>query len=141
MVTVMACGCFDLLHAGHIRHLAAARRLGDRLVVLLTPDARVAMEKGAGRPVLSGVERADLLRQLRCVDNVVLNCWPTAADALRSLRPDVYVKGLEYEGRPTDSLRNEMAALKEYGGRLAFVGEELIHTSQLIGHVSQEVPG
>lgn len=94
--TIVQChGCFDLLHVGHIKHLQAARRLGDLLIVTVTPDQHVG--KGAGRPVFSARLRAEALAALDCVDFVVIDRSPTAVDAIRLLRPDYYVKGQEFE--------------------------------------------
>ena len=105
MKLVMACGCFDLLHAGHIRHLMAARALGDELLVVVTSDRQVSIEKGPGRPVLSADERVAILWQLRCVDRVAVNRWPDAVNAIRECCPMYYVKGKEYEGRETPALK------------------------------------
>lgn len=92
MRIVLANGVFDVLHAGHILHLQEAARLGDVLVVSLTEDAHV--NKGPGRPVNAWGHRALVLRELRCVDVVVPshNC----AAAIRSIRPNIFVKGIDY---------------------------------------------
>lgn len=92
MITVLANGCFDILHPGHIWHLEAARAMGDRLIVSITVDEYV--NKGAGRPIMPWHDRATLIRALRCVDMVI----PTqnAVDAIRTIRPDIFVKGVDY---------------------------------------------
>src|SRR5262249_36014971 len=80
--TIVLChGCFDLMHIGHIKHLQAARRMGDVLVVTVTPDEHVA--KGDGRPVFTGSLRAETLAALECVDYVAINRWPTAVETIR----------------------------------------------------------
>lgn len=94
---VLTNGCFDLLHVGHVRYLADARRLGDRLVVALNDDASVRALKGAGRPILPAAERAELLAALRTVDLVTVFDGPTAVDVVAALRPAVYVKGGDYD--------------------------------------------
>lgn len=96
MKTVLANGCFDVLHIGHVRHLEASKRMGDRLIVSLTLDAHV--NKGPGLPIHTWAERAEVLRHLRCVDEVV----PTTTDceAIRTVKPDIFVKGIDYEDSP-----------------------------------------
>ncbi|MHC4828067.1 MAG: adenylyltransferase/cytidyltransferase family protein, partial [Planctomycetota bacterium] len=95
--TVVLChGCFDIVHPGHIRHLQHAAKLGDCLVVSITGDTMV--EKGTGRPLIPQELRAESLAALDCVSLVVISQEPTALELLHVLRPDVYVKGREYEG-------------------------------------------
>ncbi len=95
--TVVATGgCFDLLHAGHVSTLQAARALGDCLVVCLNSDASVRARKGPGRPVVSEQDRARLLLALECVDAVVIFDEDTPVELLSRLRPDVWVKGGDY---------------------------------------------
>lgn len=94
---VLTNGCFDLLHAGHARYLAAARALGDRLVVALNDDASVRALKGAGRPVLPLAERAELLCALRAVDGVLPFAGRRADAVIDALRPDVWAKGGDYD--------------------------------------------
>src|SRR5919112_1725443 len=87
-------GVFDLLHIGHLRHLDGARRLGDLLVVTITPDHLV--NKGPGRPAFTETLRAEALAMLECVDLVAINRWPTAIEPIKILRPSFYVKGSDY---------------------------------------------
>jgi rfaE bifunctional protein nucleotidyltransferase chain/domain len=94
---VLTNGCFDLIHVGHTRYLAQARALGDRLVVALNGDDGVRALKGEGRPVVPAAERAELLAALRAVDLVIVFESPTAVEVVRALRPDVYVKGGDYD--------------------------------------------
>lgn len=111
--TVVATGgCFDLLHAGHVATLRAARRLGDCLVVCLNSDASVRRLKGPGRPLVPAVDRARVLEALACVDAVVIFDEDTPVEALRRIRPDVWVKGGDYRGVDLP----EQAALEEWGG-------------------------
>ncbi len=103
---VLTNGCFDLVHIGHVRHLAAARRLGERLVVAVNNDCSVRALKGPGRPLLPLTERIELLCALRPVDLVVPFAEGTAVEVLRALRPDVYVKGGNYDpysNRPAEA--------------------------------------
>lgn len=103
--TVVATGgCFDLLHAGHVSTLEAARRLGDCLVVCLNSDASVAGLKGPTRPIVSQDDRARLLSALSCVDAVVVFDEQTPDAVLAWLRPDVWVKGGDYDQLPEADL-------------------------------------
>src|SRR5690242_18556542 len=92
---VLANGCFDLLHVGHVRYLEAARREGDVLVVAINSDESVRKNKGAGRPLVPETERAEVLAALRCVDFVTVFGETTADDLIRALRPNVHAKGTE----------------------------------------------
>lgn len=93
---VLCNGVFDLLHVGHLWHLEAAKELGDKLIVSLTMDEHV--NKGPGRPVYPWSARCELLMALRCVDNVVPSM--TSLDAIQRVRPDIFVKGIDYKGSP-----------------------------------------
>src|SRR6185295_1109856 len=88
-------GCFDLLHAGHVRYLQAAAAEADRLVVAINDDG-TAGEKGPGRPILRAADRAELVAALRGVDYVTIFPEPTVAELLTLLRPDVHCKGTDY---------------------------------------------
>jgi rfaE bifunctional protein nucleotidyltransferase chain/domain len=94
---VLTNGCFDLLHAGHVSYLGAARRLGDRLVVALDEDASVRRLKGAGRPLNPLSDRARVMAALRMVDLVTSFPGPTAVAVVEALRPAIYVKGGDYD--------------------------------------------
>jgi len=93
---VLTNGCFDLLHAGHLALLEAARREGDVLVVALNSDVSVRGLKGEGRPVVPEGERAEVLLALEAVDRVVLYDEPTPLEVVRALIPDVLVKGADW---------------------------------------------
>ncbi|HTI34277.1 MAG TPA: adenylyltransferase/cytidyltransferase family protein, partial [Miltoncostaea sp.] len=93
---VLANGCFDLLHVGHIRYLRAARELGDVLFVGINGDAAVARLKGRGRPLMPAAERAEILAAVRDVDHVVVFEDDTADGLVNALRPDVHAKGTDY---------------------------------------------
>jgi rfaE bifunctional protein nucleotidyltransferase chain/domain len=115
-------GCFDLLHAGHVATLEAARRLGDCLVVCLNSDASVAALKGPDRPVMSQADRCRLLAALRCVDAVVVFDEPTPEAVLAWLRPDVWVKGGDYAGGTGDGGDLPEADLvRRWGGQAVVV--------------------
>jgi rfaE bifunctional protein nucleotidyltransferase chain/domain len=116
--TVVATGgCFDLLHAGHIRTLTAARALGDCLIVCLNSDDSVRRLKGAERPIVAERDRADLLLALECVDGVVIFDEDTPEAAIRRLQPDVWVKGADYAAADLP----EATALADWGGQVVTV--------------------
>lgn len=106
-------GCFDLLHAGHIATLEAARALGDRLVVLVNSDDSVRRLKGPGRPVVTAADRVRVLEALDCVDAAVVFDEDDPSTALERLRPDVWVKGGDYSGRRLP----ESDVVAAHGGR------------------------
>jgi D-beta-D-heptose 7-phosphate kinase/D-beta-D-heptose 1-phosphate adenosyltransferase len=116
-VVVATGGCFDVLHAGHLRSLEAARGLGDALVVLLNSDRSVQRLKGNGRPLVGELERAAMLKALRCVDEVAIFDEKHPTDALRLLKPDVWAKGGDYA---IEDL-TEGDALASWGGRVAIL--------------------
>jgi rfaE bifunctional protein nucleotidyltransferase chain/domain len=118
-------GCFDLLHAGHIRYLQAASREADRLIVAVNDDA-VASEKGPGRPILEAPERAELVAAIRGVDYVVIFPEPTVEPLLNLLKPDVHCKGTDYT---SDSVPERDTVLG-YGGRIAIVGDPKDHSTR-----------
>lgn len=89
-------GCFDLLHAGHVRYLSAARAEGDLLVVGLNSDASVKRIKAPGRPVVPETQRAEVLSALACVDYVIIFDEPDPGDLIRQIAPDVLVKGADW---------------------------------------------
>lgn len=138
--TVVHChGVFDLLHIGHIRYLQAAKRLGDVLVVTVTPDRFV--NKGPHRPVFHESLRLDAIAALECVDRVALNDQPTAVEAIERLRPDVYAKGAEFRDRKTPELLQEEQAVAKAGGRVEFIEEYTSSSSRLINaHLSPFPP-
>ena len=126
---VLANGCFDILHAGHVRYLEGARALGDLLVVAINSDAQVARLKGKGRPVLPERERAELVASLQAVDLVTIFAEPTVTELLLALRPDVHAKGTDY----TENTVPERDVVRSYGGLVAIVGDPKNHsTSELL---------
>jgi phosphoheptose isomerase len=113
-------GCFDLLHAGHVRSLEAARALGDVLVVGLNSDESVRRLKGEGRPIVPAEDRAAVLAALRAVDHVIVYSEDTPEAALERLRPDVHTKGADY-APPNGKPLPERAVVESYGGRIEFL--------------------
>lgn len=113
-------GCFDLLHAGHVRSLQAARAFGDILVVGLNSDASIRQLKGDRRPIMPEAERAEVLAALACVDVVVVFDETTPESALSRLKPDIHCKGAEY-APPSGKAIPEAALVQEYGGEVRFL--------------------
>jgi rfaE bifunctional protein kinase chain/domain/rfaE bifunctional protein nucleotidyltransferase chain/domain len=126
-------GVFDLLHIGHIRHLEQAKKLGDILIVTITPDRHV--NKGPHRPAFNEDLRAEAIAALGCVDHVAINKWPMAIEAIKLLQPNFYVKGADhrecadgYDG----STALEEAAIKSVGGQVVFTDDITFSSSNLI---------
>jgi rfaE bifunctional protein nucleotidyltransferase chain/domain len=119
-------GCFDLLHAGHVRYLQAAAAEADRLVVAVNDDRSVASLKGPGRPILAAADRAELVAALRGVDYVVIFADATVDRLLAWLKPDVHCKGTDY----TVTTVPERAVVEAYGGRTAIVGDAKRHATR-----------
>ncbi len=132
---VLANGCFDVLHAGHVRYLEGARALGDLLVVGINSDAQVARLKGAGRPILAERDRAELVASLAAVDLVTIFDEPTVTELLLAIRPGVHAKGTDY----TEETVPERDVVRSYGGSVRIVGDPKDHsTSQLLRKVSSK---
>ena len=117
---VLANGCFDLLHVGHVRYLEDARSRGDCLVVALNTDASVRELKGPSRPLVPLEERAEVVAALRCVDHVCAFAEPTLEATLRELRPDVHAKGTDYTAESVP----EREIDRELGIEIAICGDE-----------------
>jgi rfaE bifunctional protein nucleotidyltransferase chain/domain len=129
-------GCFDLLHVGHVRYLQAARALGDLLVVGLNSDHSVYELKGAGRPITSQRDRAEILAALECVDLVTVFPELRATKFLAAVRPAVYVKGGDYTTRTLDE--EEVAILKEIEAAIRLIPFEAGYsTSGLIEQICE----
>ena len=122
---VLANGCFDLLHAGHVRYLAGAKGLGDLLVVAINSDRQTRALKGDGRPVTIESERAEIVSALRCVDIVTIFDEPTVEALIRLLRPDFHAKGTDY----TTETVPEREIVRACGGTVAIVGDPKDHSS------------
>ncbi len=126
-------GVFDLVHLGHVRHVEEAGTYGDVLMVTLTADAYV--NKGPGRPIFPERMRAEMMAAMACVDYVGINYTPTAETVLDTIRPNVYVKGADYEN-PEDDVTGKIAAerdcVERHGGRVVFTHDITFSSSSLI---------
>jgi D-glycero-beta-D-manno-heptose 1-phosphate adenylyltransferase len=122
---VLANGCFDVLHVGHVRYLRAAKALGDKLIVAVNADASVRQLKGEGRPAMPEDDRAELLAALEAVDAVVVFPELDVRAVIREVRPDVHAKGTDYTAESVPE-RDEVVAC---GGRVAIVGDPKDHSA------------
>lgn len=133
---VFANGCFDTLHAGHVRYLEGARREGDVLVVGVNNDASVRGLKGPGRPVLDEDARAQLVAALRAVDYVVLFGEASVETLLEELRPDVHAKGTDYTAETVP----ERGTAARLGIRVAIVGDPKDHSTRGLFEAVRKAP-
>jgi rfaE bifunctional protein nucleotidyltransferase chain/domain len=133
---VLANGCFDTLHVGHIRYLEGARREGDLLVVAVNADSSVCTLKGPGRPILDENARALLVAALRCVDYVVVFPEATVESLLEELRPDVHAKGTDY----TADTVPERAVAARLSIRVAIVGDPKDHSTRALLDSVRQAP-
>lgn len=131
-VIVHCHGCFDLMHPGHIKYFQAAKKMGDILIVTVTPD--IYVDKGQGRPAFHQTLRAESIAALRCVDYVSVNKWPTAEETLRLLKPNFYVKGQEFENLEdkTGKIQREHEVVREIGAEMRFTHEVVFSSSELL---------
>jgi rfaE bifunctional protein nucleotidyltransferase chain/domain len=129
---VLANGCFDILHVGHLRYLEGARALGDVLIVAINSDSSMRLIKDPGRPILGENERVALVSALRCVDYVVLFDEPDVSRVLDILRPAIHAKGTDY----TEQTVPERNQVLGYGGAVRITGDPKDHsTRDIIGRI------
>jgi D-glycero-beta-D-manno-heptose 1-phosphate adenylyltransferase len=129
-------GCFDILHVGHVRYLAAARKLGDVLVVGLNGDNSLQQLKGDGRPINREQDRAEVLAAIESVDYVTIFPELRATNFLRAAQPAVYAKGGDYRADTLDS--EERAVLEKFGTKIEIIPfEKGYSTSQLLTRIGK----
>ena len=122
---VLANGCFDLFHVGHLRYLLGAADLADILIVAVNSDEQARKLKGEGRPHTPQHERAEILAGIRCVDIVTIFNEPTVEELLLAIKPDFHAKGTDY----TTETVPEREIVRSYGGTVAIVGDPKDHSS------------
>src|SRR3977135_1964750 len=132
---VLANGCFDVLHVGHVRYLEAARALGDLLIVGVNSDEQARRLKGAGRPLMPQDQRAEIISAIEAVDLVTIFSEPTVEELLLALKPDIHAKGTDY----TEASVPERDVVRSFGGRVAIVGDPKDHSStEMVEKVSSK---
>ncbi|MGD9561852.1 MAG: adenylyltransferase/cytidyltransferase family protein [Pyrinomonadaceae bacterium] len=122
---ILANGCFDLLHVGHVRYLEGAKALGGFLIVGINSDRQVTSLKGPNRPFMPEDERAEIVAAFRCVDAVTVFDEPTVGELIKAIRPDLHAKGTDYS---TETVP-EREIVRAYGGQVAIVGDPKDHSS------------
>lgn len=133
---VLANGCFDLIHVGHIRYLKESKKKGDILVVALNSDSSVHKLKGKGRPILTEKERAEIISSFSFVDYIILFDELNVANLLLSLKPDFHAKGADY----TKETVPERETVLSYEGKIAITGGPKIRsTSQIIEEITSKI--
>ena len=133
---ILANGCFDLFHVGHIRYLSGAKALGGFLVVGINSDRQVKLLKGEKRPFMPENERAEILAAIRYVDAVTIFDEPTVEKLLLAIHPDFHAKGTDY----TADTVPEREIVRSYGGKVAIVGDPKDHSStDMIASISREL--
>jgi len=136
LVIVTTNGCFDILHIGHVRYLKEARAYGDVLIVLINNDSSVRRLKGKARPFISVNDRAELLDALWAVDYVIIFSDDTPEVLLREIRPNVHVKGGDYDVEDLP----EAAAVKECGGKIVTTGKTMgKSTTELVAGILRAI--
>jgi len=130
---VLANGCFDVVHVGHVRYLEAAKALGDLLIVAINSDEQTRRLKGDGRPLVPEAQRAEIISAIDAVDLVTIFPEPTVTELLLVLKPDVHAKGTDY----TEESVPERDVVRSFGGRVAIVGDPKNHSSsRIIGEMA-----
>lgn len=132
---VLTNGCFDVLHAGHVRYLQGARELGDLLVVGINSDRQVEKLKGRGRPIMPERERAEIVASLEAVTFVTIFDEPTVTELLLAIKPHIHAKGTDY----TEETVPERDVVRSFGGLVRIVGDPKDHsTSEMLKKLSGE---
>lgn len=132
-------GGFDLTHPGHAKHFESARKLCDVLVVSVTSDRFVAGRKGDGRPVYPDILRAYMAASMMHVDYVVITDFRLATDAIKLLKPNLYIKGPDFIGKQSQGIEEERNAIKDVGGEIKYTEERPLSTTKIIDYIIANV--
>ena len=130
---VLCHGVFDLIHIGHIKHFESAKKMGDILIVSLTPDKYV--NKGPERPIFNEKLRAEFLNNVTIIDYVIINNSPTSINVIKTIKPDVYCKGSDYKDHTKDitgQIKNEIKEVERFGGKVKYTSDITNSSSKLI---------
>ena len=133
---VLCHGAFDFVHLGHIKHFKMAKTYGDYLIVSITKDKFI--NKGPGRPIFNHYQRLEFLRELKIIDAVYLSEGASAAEVIKSIKPDIYVKGNEYSIDSLDKSKKiieEKKVLRKYGGKIIFTNEKTFSSTNIINQI------
>ena len=131
---ILANGCFDLFHVGHVRYLKGAKNVGGTLIVGINSDEQTRFLKGEGRPFVPENERAEIVASLRSVDLVTIFNEPTVEELIMAIRPDFHAKDTDY----TENTVPEGEIVKGIGGKVVIIGDPKDHSStELIGLVRE----
>lgn len=129
--TVALChGCFDPLHIGHVYHFKEAKKIADILVVTITPDQYI--NKGKNRPFFSMYERLVMVGELRTVDLAIINLWPTAVNTIKVIKPEYFVKGVDYKNSTFSNYLAEKDELENRGGKMVFTDSKKYSSTELL---------
>ena len=130
---VLCHGVFDLIHLGHINHFREAKKYGDFLIVSITDDKFI--KKGPGRPLFNKLQRAEFLKGIKIVDEVVVSNQESVVDMIKIIKPNFYVKGPDYKDNTKDKTKKiylEKLLVKKYGGVIKYTSGETYSSSNLI---------
>lgn len=128
-------GGFDLLHAGHIRHLESAKKLCDVLFISVTSDKFVALIKGANRPIYTDKLRAYMAASIRFVDYALISDFKTAIGIIKLLKPDYYIKGPDYINSKMAAITAEREAVDSVGGEIIYTNDPKLSTTEIIDYI------
>ena len=132
-------GVFDLLHAGHMLHFRSARNLCDFLVVGVTSDRFAKARKGDGRPIYQDYLRAFTISQLMWVDCVFISNYLLSNEAIKSLKPNYFIKGPDWKNKNTPDIELDRQIIKEIGGEILYTSDEKLSTTEIINYIKNEI--
>ena len=132
-------GGFDLLHAGHIKHFESAKKLCDILFVSITSDKFVALRKGSGRPVFNEKLRAYMIASTEFVDYVMISDFNLGVEVIKALKPDYYIKGIDYENKKDDEIEAERDAVSSVKGKILYTKEPKMSTTEIIQYIKNNI--
>tara|TARA_B100001971_G_C18212012_1_gene551346 strand:- start:402 stop:911 length:510 start_codon:yes stop_codon:yes gene_type:complete len=130
-------GSFDLLHPGHMAHFRSAKKHCDVLIVGITADKFSSQRKSEGRPIYNEKLRAFSVSQLKPVDYVFISNYLTANECIMLVKPDVYIKGPDYENKVDDEIDSERDSVKKAGGKIIYTKDEKLSTTEIIKYIQK----
>jgi len=130
-------GSFDLLHPGHMAHFKSAKKHCDVLIVGITADKFSSQRKSEGRPIYDEKLRAFSVSQLKPVNYVFISNYLTANECIMLVKPDVYIKGPDYENKVDDEIDSERDSVKKAGGKIIYTKDEKLSTTEIIKYIQK----